>query len=468
MQRLIHITRQTIKHHRLFTSDDTLLVALSGGADSVALLLVLQELGYHIEALHCNFHLRSEESDRDESFVRSLCQQHNIPLWVKHFDTLSHAKANKVSIEMAARDLRYAWFNEMLQERQASSICVAHHQQDQAETLLLNLVRGTGLRGLAGMHYKNGNIVRPLLDASKSDILNYLQERGQSWVEDSTNQERDAQRNRIRLDILPLLQDINPKAIEHLAQTATHIQESLPIYEAGLNVSTLPSVSPHSMRSTYPITSTLTSISPHSMRGISPITSTLPSISPHSMRGSSPIFTAPTLTQLHEHLHGCGFTQTQERDIFTATTGSVVESSTHRLLKDRDQFILQDKNALPPLPEITMQVIPRNELSPMQPGIAYFDNDTVHYPLTVRFLQSGDRITPFGMTGSRLVSNLLTDLKFTLFEKERTRIVTDASGRILCLPGIRSSNHCRVTVDTQQVLIMRSSILSTTPVIIES
>lgn len=432
MQHLIHITRQTIKHHHLFTSDDTLLVALSGGADSVALLLVLQELGYHIEALHCNFHLRSEESDRDESFVRTLCQQHSIPLWVKHFDTLSHAKANKVSIEMAARNLRYAWFNEMLQERQASSICVAHHQQDQAETLLLNLVRGTGLRGLAGMHYKNGSIVRPLLDASKADILTYLQERGQSWVEDSTNQERDAQRNRIRLDILPLLQDINPKAIEHLAQTATHIQESLPIYEAGLNVSTFPS------------------------------------ISPHSMRGSSPIFTATTLTQLHEHLHGCGFTQTQERDIFTATTGSVVESPTHRLLKDRDQFILQDKSALPPLPEITMQVIPRNELGPMQSGIAYFDNDTVHYPLTVRFLQSGDRITPFGMTGSRLVSDLLTDLKFTLFEKERTQVVTDASDRILCIPGIRSSNHCRVKGGTKQVLIILSSIPSTIPVIITS
>ena len=202
-----------------------LFIALSGGADSTALLLIMKELGYNLRALHCNFHLRGEESDRDEAFVEELCKKQQVPLAVRHFKTVEEAKRRGISIEMAARDLRYEWFRTLsnsplkgenidslpLREGWGGSfVAVAHHREDQAETLLLNLLRGTGLLGLAGMQPKNGCIIRPLLCLSREEILEYLKSRGQSYVTDSTNSERIAQRNKVRLDVIPVLRNINP------------------------------------------------------------------------------------------------------------------------------------------------------------------------------------------------------------------------------------------------------------------
>ena len=201
--------------------DDLVLVALSGGADSTALLLIMKELGYEVKALHCNFHLRGEESNRDQAFVEELCKQNDVPLSVRHFDTEQYAKEQGISIEMAARDLRYDWFREELKALKASCIAVAHHRDDQAETILLNLLRGTGLRGLTGMRPKHDSIIRPLLCLSREEILEYLESKGQDFVTDSTNSERIAQRNRLRLDVIPLLRDINPAAVEHLCRHRT-------------------------------------------------------------------------------------------------------------------------------------------------------------------------------------------------------------------------------------------------------
>ena len=201
-------------------ADDLVLVALSGGADSTALLLIMKELGYKLQALHCNFHLRGEESDRDQVFVEELCLQQGVPLSVRHFQTEEEAKRRGISIEMAARDLRYEWFKKEQEERKPSYVAVAHHRDDQAETLLLNLLRGTGLRGLAGMSPSHDGIIRPLLCLSREEILAFLESRGQTYVTDSTNSERIAQRNCLRLDIIPQLQNINPSAVEHLSRAS--------------------------------------------------------------------------------------------------------------------------------------------------------------------------------------------------------------------------------------------------------
>lgn len=432
--RLLEQTERTIQKHRLISSDELTLVALSGGADSVALLLALKELGFKVEALHCNFHLRGEESDRDELFVRQLCEANGITLSVTHFHTTDYADNHKISIEMAARELRYNWFAEMLAEKGAGCIAVAHHKQDQAETLLLNLLRGTGMRGLAGMQYRNGNIIRPMLDCTKVQITDFLNHRHQSWVEDSTNQERDALRNRIRLDIIPRLLDINPQAVEHIAHTAEIIQESIPIYEKGLR---------NLAESNLAESNLMESNLAENCQGAD---NTNPS------GNSERAFMVSTLTELHEALRHCHFTSTQEENIFTANNGAIIESATHRLLKNRRHFILQDKSCTTQLKDTEMNTINASELGKMKKGVSYFDSDKICHPVTIRPIMNGDRMKPFGMNGSRLVSDILTDLKMNKFDKERQQVAVDAKGNILCIVGVRSSNLCRITDSTKTIL----------------
>ena len=223
-----------IADHNLLTKEGKHLVALSGGADSVALLLILKQLGYNFEAIHCNFHLRGEESDRDEMFCVDLCKKHGINLHITHFDTKEYCRLNHVSIEMGARTLRYAYFHQLLHDIQAESICVAHHRNDCAETLLMNIIRGTGVTGLTAIRPKNGKIIRPLLCVSRDEIIKYLEDMQQDYVTDSSNLVNDVLRNKIRLDIMPKLAEINPSVTEALANTAEHIQQVMPLIEEGV------------------------------------------------------------------------------------------------------------------------------------------------------------------------------------------------------------------------------------------
>lgn len=437
MHALLKTIQRTIHQHQLLKPSEHTLVALSGGADSVCLLLALKELGYSVEALHCNFHLRGEESDRDEHFVRQLCQEHAIPLHIKHFDTRAYAQINKVSIEMAARDLRYQWFAQMLEELNIPSICVAHHQQDQAETLLLNLLRGTGLRGLAAMPYKHltprtalpslplndagessfcdagASILRPMLDVRKDDIEQYLTDRNQTWVTDSTNLERDALRNRIRLDVLPLLRQINPQAISNITHTATIVQETLPYLE-----------------------------------------STLRTVEADALEDQC--IEASNLTELYEAVRPCTFTRQQLQDILSAKTGAIIQSATHRLLRDRNAFILRNNQHVSKTPQLSYETISceENEEHPIhfEQGAAYFDADTLRQPLSVRPVLEGDRMQPFGMKGTRLLSDIMTDLKLNRFQKEDQHVLIDANNHILWLIGHRTSNLCKVTTTTKTIL----------------
>ena len=218
-----------IRQRGLLVKDKPVLVALSGGADSVSLLDVLVQAGYTCIAAHCNFHLRGEESDRDEAFVRDLCKQMNVELEVTDFDTFEYTRTHEVSIEVAARELRYRWFDEMARKHQCQAVCVAHHQNDQAETILLNLKRGTGIRGLAGMRPISANpivpesvpVVRPLLCTTRGYIEHYLKDkRHLNWVTDSTNSDTSITRNAIREQ----LKNYSKTEIEHMAQTAEYMQ----------------------------------------------------------------------------------------------------------------------------------------------------------------------------------------------------------------------------------------------------
>ncbi len=219
-----------IEQHQLLHPNQPVLVACSGGADSVALLHILLQRGYNCTALHCNFHLRGEESTRDEKFITQLCQQWECPLMVQHFDTESYAKENKLSIEMAARELRYTWFESVRQELQAQAIAVAHHQDDNIETALLNLVRGTGIQGLTGMRPQNGYIVRPLLGVKRCDIEAYLKDKNIGYVTDSTNLETDFTRNKIRHQLIPLLESINPSFLQVMPTNMQNFRATERIY----------------------------------------------------------------------------------------------------------------------------------------------------------------------------------------------------------------------------------------------
>lgn len=382
------------------------LVALSGGADSVALLRMLHQQGVEIAALHCNFHLRGEESDRDENFVSDLCQKLDIPLYIKHFDARSFAAEHHISIEMAARELRYAWFEEMRQELGAEDIAVAHHRDDQAETVLLNLIRGTGLRGLAGMHERSGHIVRPLLHMSRQDILDYLSQIGQEYITDSTNLERDALRNRIRLDVIPLLQEINPQATSHIAEAAQHVAEALPYYQQGIDMSS--------------------------------------DLSP---------------TTIHERLYGFGFTPAQEQQMWQSQrSGATFESPTHRATFSQGRLVVEEKSSIEPAPILSSTIIEVHDplawvtRESLPSDTCVIDARLVSHELTTRQSRPGDRFRPFGMKhGTRLLADFLTERGLSVFERQRQWLVCHGDD-IVWVVGHRIDDRFRITPTTKKIL----------------
>ena len=224
-----------LEHERLLTAKCRVIAAVSGGADSVCLLRVLKQIGYDCIAAHCNFALRGEESDRDEDFVRKLCQDLDVELHCIRFDTRSYAATHKLSIEMAARELRYRWFEQLRIQCRAEAIAVAHHRDDAIETCLLNLLRGTGIQGLTGIPARNGAVVRPLLAVDRREICDWLQSIGQSYVTDSTNLENDYTRNKIRNRLLPLLEEINPQVRQTLFTDMENFAAAAHIYHQAID-----------------------------------------------------------------------------------------------------------------------------------------------------------------------------------------------------------------------------------------
>lgn len=414
--------RRYIEQEHLLKPQNKVLVALSGGADSVALLRLLLDMGYPCEAAHCNFHLRGEESDRDEAFVRQLCQQLDVPLHVVHFATQKEAARRHISIEMAARELRYAWFEECRVSCQAEVIAVAHHQDDSVETLLLNLIRGTGLNGLRGIRPKNGHIIRPLLALSRKDLLQYLEKIGQPYVTDSTNLQDEYLRNKIRIHLLPFLQTLNPSIQSTLLQTTEHLDEAYIVYrqgieqgkkrvctEQGLNIDAL-------------------------------------------LKEPAPA------TLLHEVLFPLGFNSSQIRNIFhslTQQSGKEFHTSEYRLLKDRELLLIEKKEAiLPPKLQYDTQDYTPSFYIPRERHTACFDAEKLTQPLTLRLYQPGDSFVPFGMKGRKKISDYLTDRKFSLFQKEKQWVLCCGKD-IIWLVGERSDNRFRIDNNTRKVLTVK-------------
>lgn len=430
--------RQYIISNNLLKDGADVIVGLSGGADSTALLKVLLTLGYRCTAVHCNFHLRGAESDRDQQFVTELCSRLGIRLEVCHYDTESYARQHGISIEMAARELRYADFNRIMQERQASAVCIAHHRDDSVETLLLNLIRGTGLRGLTGIKPVNGNIIRPLLCVSRTEIEQWLTETGQPYVTDSTNLETDYTRNKIRNQLLPLMRTINPDADNAINTTSQHLQQAYTVYNDAMDQARV-------------------RVSDGNIISI-----------PELKRLPSP------QAFLFELLSPLGFNSAQINDVWASVDsqpGTRFLSATHQIIKGRDNFTISPVSevyltymtvsltpgtavTLPDGRRLTVSSAPAGTPISHDPSTATFDAaQLTDSTVTIRRWHEGDRFVPFGMKGSKLVSDLLTDCKVSPACREN-QLVATMGNDIIWVLGIRSSNRHRVSSRTATQLIL--------------
>ena len=422
------------------------IVALSGGADSVALLLGLLRLGQPLVAAHCNFHLRGEESDADEAFVRQLCEERGVKLYVEHFDTEAYAKQHRISIEMAARELRYDYFEKLRTELGASDIVVAHHRDDNVETLLLNLVRGSGLKGLCGMQRRNGFIVRPLLDVTRKEIEDFLKSEGCAFRVDSTNTDTAFKRNKIRHELLPLLRELNPSIDRTLAETIVRLNEAQTLLEA------------HSSPS-----------SPGSLRCDTLAAPLLPASLPLSSLHSS----NTPLTLIFNFLAPYGFSSAQCRTIARECTnrvGAIYESAAYLCVRDREALIVDKKPIqidcfeipltdgaikLPNGATLTLRRLRKAELVeiPKSANVACIDLACITPPLFVRSLREGDRFTPFGMKGTQLISDYLTNRKRNRLEKLSALLLCDAESP-LWLVNERPDQRVILTEMTHEVLVV--------------
>lgn len=465
-----------ITRHQLLNSRHRYLVALSGGADSVCLLRVLSSLGYEVEAVHCNFHLRGEESDRDEQFCEQLCKEQNTPFHRVHFDTQTFADLHHLSIEMAARELRYQYFHQLSQSIDIQGVCVAHHLDDNVETVLMNLLRGTGIHGLTGMRPSSflpvktaegeGSrvlLLRPLLCVSRQEIEDYLSDCGATFVTDSSNLVPDVMRNKIRLQVLPLLQEVNPYARENIALTTERMERAEELFDEALQE--------RCQRATVDETDDLKTFC------IDELTANEYVLFTCLHRYG---FSASLCEDMHASL------LLRSADTMRRNESLQWESTSHVAVADRGELLVYRKDdphlaenlvpkTLPLAPAISSDSI--SEVKPVvydlgamgrfvlstvektcdfivdkSPDVACLDAEKVSFPLVVRPMMRGDSFQPYGMKGKKLVSDYLTDRKRSLYEKRCQLVMTDAAGQIVWLIGERTASVAAVSDATRYVL----------------
>ena len=431
------LVRAYIEKYQLLTENRPVLVGVSGGADSIALLTILVELGYSCIAAHCNFHLRGEESLRDERFTKEYVEKLQIPFVKIDFETEQYAAENHLSIEMAARELRYRWFEKQRIHWGAQAIAVAHHRDDNVETFLMNLIRGTGIRGLSGIQPKNGFVVRPMLAVSREEIQNWFAKRNLSYVTDSTNLSDAYTRNFIRLRILPLLEEVNPSVKKAIARTSEHLAATEAIYLQVIE---------EARKEVFDSENRLS------------IAALMKYPAPNAV--------------LYELLKVYGFSRSVVEDIYSSLTkesGKVFFSSSFRLIKDRDyllfsplvkeetqEYILNgdEKEWIGPI-ELSFEsvVITTDFQIRKEKNIAYFDADKLTFPLTLRKWQEGDWFIPFVMKGRKKLSDYFSDRKFSRLEKEQTWLLCSGD-TIIWIVGERSDNRFCLDKMTKRALVV--------------
>ncbi len=433
---------KNIESNQLFSSNDTLLVGVSGGIDSVVLIDLLYNAGYAFDVAHCNFNLRGEESNQDEIFVQGLAAKYDKQFFCKSFDTRNYAFEEGISIEMAARDLRYHWFEEIRRANRYDWILVAHHQDDQAETFFLNLARGTGIFGLTGMKEVNGKIIRPLLFAARKEIEAYASSRDLHYREDSTNAQTDYQRNKIRHLILPLMEELNPSFREGLLTTISHLKDASLIYNRAIEA-----------------------IKERVISRKSPDTIEI-SISEMKLLDPLPTY----LFELLKEYHFNGEVVEDLVKSIDKQSGKQFFSPTHRAILDREVIIVQKQDgqssmryyvdekttdvAFPVKLSITKHRRTVDFRLSNSDRIAMIDSAKLQFPLILRKWQKGDYFKPLGMSGIKKLSDFFIDEKFSLNDKEKTWILANGE-EIVWIIGFRLDDRYKITPATVDYLEVR-------------
>ena len=440
---MLQAFRAYIKKEKLFLPGEKILLAVSGGMDSVAMVELFSRAKISFGIAHCNFQLRGEESDADESFVMFLAKKNKVPCYIRKFFTSDYADAHRLSTQMAARELRYNWFNELLTKEGYSFLATAHHLDDQIETFFINMLRSTGIAGFHGILPKQGNIIRPMLFASRNDIEEFVKKKNLAYREDRSNLELKYLRNKIRHELIPVLTDINPGFSNILTENIYRIREAEKIFRDTVNIARNSIVRKKKER-------TLLSIS--EIKKLSPVT-----------------------TWLYEFLCPFGFNYSVTKDISEALDeepGKQFYSPTHRLIKDRNDLIIlplapveQDeveKTGFQITEDVTRLQVPlklvikkiikdRDFHVDVSPKVANLDLQKVTFPLILRKWQHGDVFHPFGRDHRKKLSDFFTDYKFSIDVKENTWLIC-SGGKIAWIVGHRIDNRFRITPKTKQVL----------------
>ncbi|WP_420387107.1 tRNA lysidine(34) synthetase TilS [Roseivirga sp.] len=433
-----------IKKHALFNEKDKLLLAVSGGVDSMVLLHLMQQTNYPFAVAHCNFQLRGNEADQDEALVRNTCEKHRIECYIKSFNTLEHASEKGISTQMAARDLRFEWFRALCHKKGYPYVALAHHQDDSIETFFINLARGTSLRGLRGIQAKNDNLVRPLLSFSKEEIVAYAQKEGIDWREDASNQQTYYKRNLIRHELVPVLQKLNPDFMQVMGENLEKLNDR------------------------YSRTEVIYSQLREKLiqRGNGGYI-----INKEAIREE-----CQSAYDVYELLRPFHFNYATCQQLFKSIdqSGAVFKSKDYRLNVDREDLLISSANDTPHTVDsfrldgqsesfdlgtsrYLIQSLPKIEWQlDRDPANAAFDFNRLQFPLEVRPWQEGDKIQPIGMKGKKLISDLLIDLKVPNYEKSKVMVM--CSGKeIIWVIGIRISDSFKVTETTVNVWQIKRS-----------
>jgi len=437
---MLHHFEKHIKKAGLFDPSQKVILAVSGGVDSMVMAYLFYKAGFNFDIAHCNFSLRGKEADKDEALVKITAHKYKCTFYSKKFNTKTYAKENKISIQMAARDLRYEWFNELHQNKLCDYIALAHHQNDSAETFLINLVRGTGISGLHGIKAKNGIFIRPLLFADRSQIEAFAQKHQIEFRDDASNLEDKYVRNKIRHQIIPLLESINPSVVASLSHAADNLLETEKLYHEYIAVLKKKIFKKSGHRFLIDINQLMK--------------------------------IEARATVLFEILKPWGFNTTQVDEILeslNALSGKVFLSSTYKLLKDREKLIIEKlekaenntvyiykntKSVKTDSFKLTLSNLKKNnDFSPYSASalVAFVDADKVSFPLTLRKWEKGDYFMPLGMKKKKKISDFLIDNKMSLFEKAKVKLLCSEKN-IIWIAGLRADERYKITTQTKHVL----------------
>lgn len=424
---------------RLFSANSRLLLAVSGGVDSMVMARLFREAGISHAIAHCNFSLRGEESDGDEKFVSAYAGEHDIPFFTAKFNTLEHAAAKKISVQMAARELRYEWFASLVNSEGLDAVAVAHNLNDNAETFLINLIRGTGLSGLTGMNPSHDRIIRPLLFAARDEIAAYASEKKISFREDSSNSQVKYTRNRIRHNVIPEMAKVNPGVLTAITDSMSHLASSSEIVEVYIQGLSEAIFRPDA-------------------NGFTADTKSLSDLKP----------LAPHIYELFRK-YGISPKQTGEViSLLGSQTGRYILTSTHRLLCDRGRIIITERGESETSDYIFSSIDdmrlsglftdmriadPDGEPLPVSPLTASLDLDRITFPLKVRNWDKGDRFMPLGMKQMKKISDFLIDMKVPVSLKEKVLLLLSGD-EIIWVMGYRIDERFRVTGQSGRILVL--------------